>query len=148
MEDPNNILKKGLEKPSGDFTKNLMQQIEAEERSLNCALKEHGELTTTPDFSANLMSKLEGMTPKRPYEPVISKRIWGGIAAVLAVIIALVFTTSGSEVSSLPIKLSKLDFNFMMKLESNPILVYTICGVLLLSIALLTEQRLTSKKGE
>lgn len=147
MEDSNNILKKGLEKPSVDFTKNLMKHIEAEENLLSRVVKEHAEMTTSPSFSSDLMSQLEGITPKKPYEPVISNRTWGGIAAVLVVIVTLVFTTSGSEASGIPVYFSKIDFNIVNKIESNPILIYSICGVLLLSIALLTEQRLTNKKG-
>ena len=148
MEDQNNILKKGLEKPSLDFTNNLMQQVEAEEKSLSRIVKEHAEMTTSPNFSKELMSQLEGISPKKPYEPVISKRIWMGIAAVLAVVFTFVFATSESTPTSdkFSINLEQIDLSFFDKFESNPILTYAICGILLLSIALLTEQRLNHRK--
>lgn len=148
MEDPKNILKKGLEKPSVDFTKNLMQTIEAEEKSLSRTVQEHAQEKPSTDFSTGLMSQLEGMSPKKPYEPVISKRIWMGIAAIIAVVFTVVFATSGSTSASnkFSFNLDRIDFNFADKFESSPILTYTICGVLLLSIALLAEQRLKQEK--
>ncbi len=148
MEDPKNILKKGLEKPSVDFTKNLMQAIEAEEKSLSRVVQEHAEEKPSTDFSTNLMSQLEGMSPKKPYEPVISKRIWMGIAAIIAIVFAVVFATSGSTSTSgkFSFNFDRIDLSIADKLESNPVLTYAICGVLLLSIALLAEQRLKQKK--
>ena len=82
MKDQNKILKKGIEKPSLDFSKNLMNQIEAEEKSLARVLKTHGNLTTSTSFTADIMGQLEGLSPKRPYQPAISKKEWFGIAAV------------------------------------------------------------------
>lgn len=148
MEDQRNILKKGLEKPSVDFTKNLMQSIEAEEKSLSRIIKDHGEVQPSVNFKEDLMSQLAGMSPKKPYEPVISKRIWIGIAAILAVVFTVVFATSGAAPKSekFSISLEKIDFSFIENLDSNPMLTYTICGVLLLSIALLAEQRLKQKR--
>ena len=150
MKNQHNILKKGIEKPSLDFNKKLMQEIEAEEKSLNQVIQKHGNMTTSPDFTQSLMGKLEGLTPKQPYEPVISKRIWVGIAAAFITVLTLVFTTSGLGPSGLelPISVQQIDFSFVHEFESNSILIYTICGVLLLSVALLTEQRLTQKKEE
>lgn len=150
MGDQRHILKKGLEKPSLDFTKNLMREIKAEEKSLSRVLQEHGHMTTSSCFSANLMQELEGMSPQQTYEPVISKRIWIGISVILVVFLAFVFTTSELDSSggNLPININQIDFNFIREFESNPILIYAICGVLLFSISLLAEQRLSHKKGK
>ncbi|MCH2229456.1 MAG: hypothetical protein MK105_03855 [Crocinitomicaceae bacterium] len=149
MEDPKHILKKGLEKPSVEFTKNLMQAIEAEEKSLNCFVQEHAEEKPSTDFSKNLMSQLEGMSPKKPYEPVISARIWIGITSIISTLLSIVFITSESESTSdkFSFKLYRIHFDLAGKFESNPILHYAICGILLLSIALLAEQRLKQRKG-
>lgn len=148
MEDQKNILKKGLEKPSVDFTKNLMQKVEAEENSLRRVLKEHAVMKTSSNFSSDLISQLEVLTPKKPYEPVISKHIWIGITAFIAVFIAIVLTTAGSAPGSnqLMLNIKRIDLSFVDTFNSNPILNYTICGVLLLSIALLTEQRMKQRK--
>lgn len=150
MEDPKNILKKGLEKPSVDFTKTLMQHIKAEEKSLSCVVKEHAEMKTSPSFGKDLMSQLEGVFPKKANEPVISRRLWFRIVAGLAIMISLVFATSepASRSNRYSMNLDQIDFSFVEKFESNPILTYTIYGALLLSIALLAEQRIKYKKEE
>ena len=145
MKDQNKILKKGIEKPSLDFSKNLMNQIEAEEMTLSRAIREHGSLNTSDNFVTDIMGQLEGLSPKRPYQPVISKRIWLGIAAVFTTIFLITALTPHSGQTVLPINLDQFDLNLAEKFESNRIFIYSICGVLILSVALLAEQKLTSK---
>lgn len=146
MKDQNKILKKGIEKPSLDFSKNLLNQIEAEEKSLARVLKTHGNLTTSTSFTADIMGQLEGLSPKRPYQPAISKKAWFGIAAVFTTIFLITGTSPLVESSVLPISFDQIDFNFVEKFESNRIFIYSICGIFILSIALLAEQKLTINK--
>ena len=146
MKDQHKILKKGIEKPSLDFSKNLMNQIEVEEKSLARVLKTHGNLTTSTSFTADIMGQLEGLSPKRPYQPVISKNTWLGIAAVFFIIFASLGLLPLSEYAVLPINLDQLHFNLVDKFESNRIFIYSTCGVFILSIALLAEQKMTINK--
>lgn len=147
MKDQNKILKKGIEKPSLDFSKNLMSQIDKEEMSLSRVLQKHGELNPSISFTADLMGQLEGLSPKRPYQPVISKKIWYGIAAVFLTTFVIMGLTPHSKSSYLPFNLGEIDFSVPKSLGSNSLFVYIICAVLIFSIALLTEQKIMRKKS-
>jgi len=148
MKDQNKILKKGIEKPSLDFSKNIMSQIDAEEMSLSRVVQKHGGLKPSDHFTADIMGQLEGLSPKRPYQPAISKKAWLSVAAVFATIFVIMGMTPFSGSSVLPISFDQIDFNLVDKFESNRVFIYSICGVLILSIALLAEQKFALKKSD
>ncbi len=104
--------KAGMESPSKDFTAQLMQQIEAEERALSSLISNHGKLETSDAFLAGVMEQLEGKSVARPYRPVIPKAVWAGIAAVFTGL-ALFLSFSGQTGSD-----SSLDKRYDSVLES------------------------------
>ena len=91
------------------------------EKSLNYFVQQHAEEKPSTDFSTNLMSQLEGMSPKKPYEPVISARIWIGLTSIISALLSIVFITSESESTSdkFSFKLYQIHFDLAGKFESN-----------------------------
>lgn len=144
MEDnTNKHWKKGILQPNEDFTSQVMQKIEAEEEALAHLLSKHGKMTPSTDFTAELMQKLEGKVPVVPYTPVISKRMWIGIAAVgIGIIFWTLFT--GSE--SYPDKgfeypLQNFNDSIHSMVTEGSVFSYFAMGILILSIGLVIEQR-------
>jgi hypothetical protein len=138
-----NILKKGLLKTESDFTSKIMDELNAEEKALSSVLLKHGELKTSVDFTAQLMQELEGKVPKKPYTPVISMRGWIGIAAVFTGVIVLLFS-SGTNSSSEFVPNDKIEAvaaGISDFFKERSWFIYLLLGALLLSIALVLEQR-------
>ena len=142
----NNILKKGLIETNDDFASNLMNKINAEEQALNSVLSQHGSLDAPTDFTAQVMKQLEGKVAASAYTPVISKRVWLGIAAAISAIVLLVLfndqnTSSNSELSENVEQTLNSLYSFFTK---GSIFIYLLLGTLLFSIGLVIEQRLNS----
>lgn len=146
MEKKNNdILKKGLMETKVDFTSNLMDRINAEEKAMSTVLSENGVLETSPDFTIELMSKLDGKVPAKPYSSVISKQAWIGIAAVFFGVIVLALMTTGQEGTGLinyNIQMEVATNSFVSFFKNSPIFTYSSLGLLILTVGLLFEQRL------
>ena len=146
-ENKKDILKKGLLKTDADFTSNLMDKINAEEKALSNVLSKHGAVATSPDFTAQLMSQLEGKSPAVPYTPVISRKVWIGIAAVFIGIICLTFFsgTEGSVDLRMEDGVQRIKNGVSSITSSGAILQYFMIGILMLSLGLFVEQKLSSK---
>jgi hypothetical protein len=144
MEKKNNdILKKGLMETKMDFTSNLMDKINAEEKALSTVLSKSGSLETSKDFTIDLMSKLEGRVPVKPYESVISKRAWIGIAAVFIGVIVLTLLANDQVESSIKydLGLDKITNSLVQFFKFSPVLTYICFGSLLFTLGLIYEQR-------
>lgn len=143
-----NILKKGLMETKSDFTSNLMDQINAEEKALSNVLSSDGKLETSPDFTALLMEKLEGKSPALVYKPVISKKVWYALAAVFVGVVGLVvfFGSTGSEKAHFDIDFSKVASEFGALSEMGSTVAYAIFGVLVFSVGLVVEQRISRRR--
>ena len=141
------ILKKGLEETTPDFTSRVMNQINAEEKALSNVLSKHGAMETSPDFTAELMAKLEGKKPAVPYTPVISKTVWMGLAAMLVGVIIFVFASGSSQPSTLQVSenLQNVTNDIGTFFTKGSAFMYILLGTLVLSIALVVEQRLSRK---
>jgi len=144
MKKDKDILKKGMEKTSADFTSHVMDSINKEEKALNNVLNEHGRMITSESFTVNVMQQLEGKTPAIPYEPVISRSVWLAICAVFVGIVVLVITT-GTPIGS------KLTAGDSLKIVAESIgsffsnlgyTTYTAAGIFVLSLGLLVEQKI------
>lgn len=148
MKKDKDLLKKGLEKPENDFTSKVMQQINAEDVALRQVLARHGKLETSDDFTTQLMAQLEGKKQSIPYQPVISKYVWGVLAAVFAGIILLTLSLNQPGVSKVTIgdDIQQLTTSFVSIFTDRGMFMYSIIGILLLSIALLIEQRHSVEK--
>ena len=144
MEKKNNdILKKGLMETKMDFTSNLMDKINAEEKALSTVLSKSGSLETSKDFTIDLMSKLEGRVPVKPYESVISKRAWIGIAAVFIGVVVLTLLANDQVESSIKydLGLDKITNSLVQFFKFSPVLTYICFGSLLFTLGLIYEQR-------
>lgn len=143
-----NILKRGLIETSDDFTSNLMKKINAEEMALTSVLSQHGLLEAPTDFTAQVMQKLEGKVASTLYTPVISKRVWVGIAAAATVIVLLVLisdqSTSGNSRISENVEQTLNGFHSFF--SNGSIFLYLLSGALLFSIGLVFEQRFNSDR--
>jgi hypothetical protein len=89
------IRKAELDAPSADFTKNIMQQINAEaaqsttfEPKLQALLQRHGLETPSVDFTKAVMAKTAA--PKTVYAPIIPQKVWYYVAAAATFLIGLV----------------------------------------------------------
>ena len=142
-ENKKEILKKGLIKTDPDFTSNLMNKINAEEAVLSNVLSRHGSVSTSTDFTAQLMSKLEGKTSRAPYTPVISKKVWFGIAAVFIGLISITLFsgTEGSRELGIEAGFQSIKNGVDSFLSNGSIFRYIMLGVLLLSVGFVIEQR-------
>jgi hypothetical protein len=143
-----NILKKGLIQTNDDFTSNLMSKINAEEKALNSVLSQYGTLEAPVDFSAQVMQKLEGKVASAAYTPVISKRVWTGIAvaATVIVLLALIFDQNTTGNSGLNENVEKTLNGFQSFFTNGSIFLYLLMCTLLFSIGLVIEQRLNSNQ--
>ena len=86
------------EQPSVDFTGLVMHQVR-EEAALQNLLQEHILKSPSPTFNQNILAQLQPARPALQYKPVISRKGWYGIAAmVAAIIVACAFVpASGSS---------------------------------------------------
>ena len=141
------ILKKGMEKTSFDFTSDVMKTINKEEQALSTVLMEHATLKPSDTFTAQLMQKLEGKVPAKAYEPVISRFTWITICAALIGVVVLIVTMGSVE--------SKYSFGNNLKDVSQSIgnffsnssyFTYSIIGLLALSLGLLIDQMIGNKE--
>lgn len=150
MEEKKNNLKKGIMEPGADFTRQLMQQVDAEEKALSRVLSRHGVEEPSVDFTAQLMKELEGSHPKAPYTPVISWKAWAGIAAAFIGVICLVLFGSDSGQTSqfsTQERLTDAADKVQSFFEGNMMIVYVVLGILLFSVGLLVEQRIQRKRS-
>lgn len=89
------IRKAELDAPSADFTKNIMQQIDAEaaqsmafEPKLQALLQRHALETPSVDFTKAIMAKTAAS--KTVYAPIIPQKAWYYVAATAAFLIGFV----------------------------------------------------------
>jgi len=135
------ILKRGEEKAPKDFTISLMHRIDANEKTFSKALSKNVIIKPSSDFTAELMQKLEGKTPKAPYKSVIPESVWIGIGAffVGVNIVAFTLNENGSEKFYIQ-EYTQKTTEAINVFSDSPILFYTILGVLILSLSLFVEQ--------
>lgn len=89
------------EQPSADFTGQVMHQLQ-EEVALRRLLQEHLIESPSPAFSEHILARLQPARPALQFKPVISRKGWYGIAAMLAAIItACGFIPSSGNSSTL-----------------------------------------------
>ena len=144
-----NILKKGIMETKSDFTSNLMDQINAEEKALSNVLTSNAKLETSPDFTSLLMAQLEGKSPAVVYKPVISKKTWFVLASLFLGVVglAIFFGNANAKDARFHIDLSEIADQFESLFQASSGVVYLVFGVLILSIGLLVEQRLSKSKN-
>ena len=145
-EKKKNILKSGGMEVGSDFTSKIMGQINAEETALSNVLSRHGDMETSADFTAQFMTQLEGKSPKALYKPVISKNTWIGLAAAFIGVIVMVIFSGGEGSGRLNMESVESVKNGIGEFFSGGALTpYLILGALLLSLALLFEQKVRVK---
>lgn len=96
-----NIFKKVIklaadQNPYANFTNVVMQTIEADlqrETALKALLQKDEAVGPSFSFTANVMAGIKTTKPKFVYQPIISKKAWYAIAALLLIFIAVVCLT-------------------------------------------------------
>ncbi len=134
----NKFIKEGLEveNTSLDFSKNVMQQIYAldieKEKALTSLLQKYTLEEPLINFTSNILSKVHLNSKASVYQPVISKKVWYIILAVVMLFISYVFFSLGDTsiqsniVNSYLIKLENL-FSFNLPtLLTSPIFALSI----------------------
>lgn len=141
------LYESSIEKAPADFTSNVMREIEANEEGWSKVLSKNVALTPSDDFTLDLMEKLEGKAPKTPYDPVIPKWFWMTIACLFVGVGIFVFsfTEASSETSYVSAHVQQTN-ELVDSLANSSILVYTVLGILLLSVALFIEQSIGKKR--
>jgi len=95
-------------------------------------------------FLDDIMSKIEELPQENAYKPLISSRVWWGIAATIAIFITLsFFTTDNSSVMNLladrklpEVQVPSFDFNLSSNFTMSKGIIY---GVILASVLLLGQ---------
>ena len=96
----------GPDSPASDFTKLVMKDIDEiqNEVAMNPALQSllQQNLVEIPSvkFTSTVMAAVEGIDPKKEYEPIISKKAWSVIAVAATVL--LVWIGFNDQQSSSP----------------------------------------------
>lgn len=138
------IVEKSMIQTDSDFTSKVMETIHSEEKVLSNLLTTKANLATSVDFTAQLMTQLEGKSPATPYSPVISKIGWIGIAATFVGIICVTLFLGTNDIYDAPFA-SNFD---QLKRSIDSITTigiefqYLMIGILVLSIGLVIEQNL------
>lgn len=141
-ENDKDKIKKGLEQPSSDFSKNIMQKIDAEEVAMKSVLSRHSLDSPSTSFTDSIMSRIE-VGKITPYKPVISKYAWYGMAAMFIGVIAFIFAnTTITGQSKLSTRLGSVAESLSTLFTKIPYLSYSVMAVLGISLLLLLDQKL------
>ncbi|NNU33307.1 hypothetical protein HK413_02410 [Mucilaginibacter sp. S1162] len=89
----------GDENPVVDFTASVMKTIEADlqrETALKVLLQQEDAVGPAFSFTANVMAQITAHKPAAIYKPIIPRKAWYGIAAMMAVFFLLIFAANTS----------------------------------------------------
>jgi hypothetical protein len=139
------IFKKGIEKPSDDFTKNVLNQIDKEEEALAKVLSSHSMETPSDAFTSSIM---QAISNKKVVEdkPIIGKSVWIGLAAVFIGLIVLVLGAADANGSGITGNQLENMFESLKGGAVSSIITYAALSAFGLSILLLIDQKLLKKK--
>jgi hypothetical protein len=121
------VLKLAADKnPAVDFTASVMQTIEADikqETALKTMLKKEEAVGPSFSFTANVMAGIKASKPQYVYKPIITQKVWYGIAALLLAFIVIVGLTNSagnhadqSRMSFIIDQISRLPIMYLMAL--------------------------------
>ena len=89
----------GAEVPSDAFTRAVMQRVR-EEAAFRAVMQDHAVEVAPKAFSSGVMAQIRASQKTVAPKPVISRRIWYGIAAAWVALIAACFFLPGNEPQS------------------------------------------------
>ncbi|MFD2144265.1 hypothetical protein [Mucilaginibacter antarcticus] len=143
----NNVFKKVIklaadENPSANFTANIMQTLEADaqrEMALKTLLNEDEAVGPSFNFTANVMAGITANKPQFVYKPIITKRAWLGIAALLLVFITLACLPNPTGYNNA----AQTRMNFLVSYIAQIPLTYL--AALIVAFALLTTDYLAGR---
>ncbi len=91
-----------LESTSLDFSNKIISQInfleEANEKALTSLLQKYGQEQPSLNFTDKVLSSMTEMSQNKEYQPVISKKAWSLILAILSSV--FIYIASFMEVST------------------------------------------------
>ncbi|MES2376824.1 MAG: hypothetical protein V4553_09610 [Bacteroidota bacterium] len=88
------------ENPAVDFTASVMKTIEADlqrETALKALLKQEAAVGPAFNFTANIMAEITSGKKAVIYKPIIPRKAWYGIAAMIAVFFLLIGLSNQSN---------------------------------------------------
>ncbi|MFD2873169.1 hypothetical protein ACFS5N_11855 [Mucilaginibacter ximonensis] len=135
----------GSDKPAERFTDSVMQIIEADaarEAALRSVLKQHFAEGPSFDFTANVMRGLNTQRKPVVIKPVISKRAWYAIWAVLAVMLIVAFLAGGTNQQAV-VDNSEISHlvNQLQTVSPTVVLAFVLAAILLLGDYWFSERR-------
>ncbi|MGF7078772.1 hypothetical protein [Mucilaginibacter sp. UYCu711] len=87
------------ENPAVDFTASVMKTIEADlqrETALKALLQQEEAVGPAFNFTANVMAQIAADKHAAVYKPIITRKAWYGIAAMMVVFFLLLFVANSS----------------------------------------------------
>jgi hypothetical protein len=87
------------ENPAVDFTTSVMKTIEADlqrETALKALLQQEEAVGPAFNFTANVMAQIAADKQAAVYKPIITKKAWYGIAAMMVVFFLLILAANKS----------------------------------------------------
>jgi len=133
------LFRQGMEQAPDGFTRNLMDQIEAEENITASIMQQAGTEAAPAHFVHNIMQQLgiQEQTTLAPYKPVISWKGWTLVAIIVGIIAGLIIKGSPENTFTTPDWASNLQSLAPTSLGIPSFILVAIGGVLAL---LLVEQ--------
>lgn len=138
------LFKKTIENPSPDFASKVMMSINTEEKALSNALMQHTKESSSSSFTEAVMGQLEKKKTSF-YQPIISKKIWFGIACCFVLIISLTFIMTSKNADTTTF-VPTYQFDKTLPLFKSPYASYSILTILGISLLLLIDQLMHRNK--
>lgn len=95
-----NLLKQaGTDQPAGGFTDSVMNIIETDavhEAALKALLKQHPAEGPAFNFTTGVMAQVNVKATPAAFQPIISKKGWYAVGAVMMALILIIIATSNS----------------------------------------------------
>jgi hypothetical protein len=91
------------ENPVAGFTNSVMKTIEADlqrEAVLKALLQKEEAVGPSFNFTANVMAGIKASRPQFVYKPIITRKGWYGIAAIIVVFMAILISSNSVGSSS------------------------------------------------
>jgi len=127
------------EKPSSDFSANVMQQINAleleNEKALSSLLQKHTLEKPSLNFTSKIMQEIGAREKIGSYQPVIGKKVWFVIFSIILVVVIFTifnFNNTPSEMTYIDAFISKMSSSFSFKMPAlitSPILALSMLAL-------------------
>lgn len=126
-----------------DFTDMVMKTIEADvqrELALKALLKHEPTESPVFDFTANIMAQIHTNAQRSAYRPIITRKGWYGIAAIISVFLMLIGLVNTKTKAGTGISLTASALKHVSAVPPVFLMVLVGAGILLLVDYLVTQR--------